>query len=669
VARRVEAQAIGAAATQDAGAADELRILLVDDRPENLQALEAVLSPLGVPLASATSGSQALRLLLERDYAVILLDVRMPGLDGIETARLIKSRERSRDIPIVFLTAARDDVEDIVRGYEVGAIDYVLKPFDADLLRSKVAIFVELQRSRRALERSEATLRASFEAAPIGKTLLDSELRIVRANPAFGRLVDREIAELEGVKVTDLCDPADRGTLLNALERISHDGQEGADSLDDGIDLRLESKLGTEVWVSLVASSIETTELTQQLLLAQWIDLSSRRRAEQARADLLLEQSARTQAEAIAERLHKLQELTDALGSLSLGPLLTELAVRISVLFGADASEVLVEGDGEHPLVVRASGGHVLAPDDDAGWPSHEQSGEWVETRLRIERTALGMLSLHLPARAAFGPSDMSLLHDAADRAALAIRQAQLYEEEHRIAGELQRGLLPKRLPVVEGIELAAHYQAAGGVTAEVGGDWYDAFALVGGRLGLIVGDVAGRGIPAASTMGQLRSIIRAFALGEQRHPPGEVLTRLNRYQLALGEDQLFTVVYAIIDPQDATITWANAGHLPPLMLSQPGEPRYLHGGAYPMGIEDSEYKTMNERLEHGGALMLYTDGLVERRGESLDAGLARLAEAAAAGPEEPAAMCKRVLEQVMPPESQLHDDVTALIAKITQPG
>src|SRR5205085_3167645 len=129
-------------------------------------------------------------------------DVRMPGLDGLEIARLIKGRARTRDIPIVFLTAAKSELEDILMGYGIGAVDYVLKPFDPDLLRSKVAVFAELEASRRALKRSEALLRGAFEAAPIGKTLLDADWRIIRANPAFARLVGWSLAELQDTPVT-----------------------------------------------------------------------------------------------------------------------------------------------------------------------------------------------------------------------------------------------------------------------------------------------------------------------------------------------------------------------------------------------------------------------------------------------------------------------------------
>ena len=128
----------------DLTAVRPLPILLVDDQPENLRTLEAVLEPLGHPLVTASSGHGALRMLLEQDFAMILLDVRMPGLDGLETAELIKQRARTRDVPIVFLTAARDEVENIARAYGLGAVDYLLKPFDPELLRSKVMVFTEL---------------------------------------------------------------------------------------------------------------------------------------------------------------------------------------------------------------------------------------------------------------------------------------------------------------------------------------------------------------------------------------------------------------------------------------------------------------------------------------------------------------------------------------------
>jgi CheY-like chemotaxis protein len=134
------------------------RILLVDDRPENLLALEAILDSLGQTLVRANSGEEALKALLADDFAVILLDVQMPGMDGFETAAHIKRRERTRDIPIIFLTAINREPQHAFRGYSAGAVDYLAKPFDPWVLRAKVSVFVDLHRKNRQLREQAALL-------------------------------------------------------------------------------------------------------------------------------------------------------------------------------------------------------------------------------------------------------------------------------------------------------------------------------------------------------------------------------------------------------------------------------------------------------------------------------------------------------------------------------
>ena len=125
--------------------AANVEILMVDDRPENLLALEAILEPLGHKLVRAQSGEEALRAVLSHDFAVILLDVQMPGMNGFEVARIVKSRERTRHIPIIFLTAISKEDEYVFTGYSVGAVDYLFKPFQPEILRSKVAALVDLR--------------------------------------------------------------------------------------------------------------------------------------------------------------------------------------------------------------------------------------------------------------------------------------------------------------------------------------------------------------------------------------------------------------------------------------------------------------------------------------------------------------------------------------------
>ncbi len=141
------------------GSEERCDLLLVDDRPENLMALEAILEPLGQHIVRADSGEAALRCLLEREFAVILLDVQMPGLNGFETAQLIKSRERTKYVPIIFLTAINMDAEFVFQGYSVGAVDYIAKPYQPAILRSKVSVFVDLYLQRRRLAEQEQALR------------------------------------------------------------------------------------------------------------------------------------------------------------------------------------------------------------------------------------------------------------------------------------------------------------------------------------------------------------------------------------------------------------------------------------------------------------------------------------------------------------------------------
>ena len=139
-----------------------VKLLLVDDRPENLLALEAILEPLGQILMSAHSGDEALKCVLQHDFACILLDVQMPEMNGFDAAQIIKSREKSRYIPIIFLSAINKEDAYVFKGYSMGAVDYVFKPFNPDVLRSKVAVFVDLYMKQEQL-RHQAELLAESE--------------------------------------------------------------------------------------------------------------------------------------------------------------------------------------------------------------------------------------------------------------------------------------------------------------------------------------------------------------------------------------------------------------------------------------------------------------------------------------------------------------------------
>jgi two-component system, sensor histidine kinase and response regulator len=159
------------------GAVERVNILLVDDQPANLVALEAMLQGLGQNLVTADSGREALKRMMGQDFAVILLDVKMPEMDGFETASLIRQRDKSRDTPIIFLTAADRSQTEAVRGYAVGAVDYLVKPVVPEFVRSKVAVFVELAKKNALLRRQAELLRESEQAA---RDLAETRAALVR---------------------------------------------------------------------------------------------------------------------------------------------------------------------------------------------------------------------------------------------------------------------------------------------------------------------------------------------------------------------------------------------------------------------------------------------------------------------------------------------------------
>jgi CheY-like chemotaxis protein len=216
------------------------KILLVDDRPENLLALEAILSALDQTLVRASSGEEALKALLTDDFAVILLDVQMPGMDGFETAAHIKRRERTRDIPIIFLTAINHGPHHTFRGYAAGAVDYISKPFDPWVLRAKVSVFVDLYMKNCQLREQAALLRLQLEqGAPSGAAV--EPAGAAGAKESVGLLAElsarlaavEEQAEALGKQLDGSADAAAVATAAH-LERKLTGLRRALDALDPG---------------------------------------------------------------------------------------------------------------------------------------------------------------------------------------------------------------------------------------------------------------------------------------------------------------------------------------------------------------------------------------------------------------------------------------------------
>jgi PAS domain S-box-containing protein len=658
--------------------ADAPAVLLVDDREENLLALGAVLEPLPCRLVSVKSGEDALKALLQADFAVVLLDVQMPGMDGFETAELIKGRERTRAMPIIFVTAISKERHHVFRGYSAGAVDYVFKPYDPGILRSKVAVFLELDAKSRAAARSEAILRAAFDDAPIGMARLDLDGRVAEANRALAALLGHRPADMRDRLLDDFVYPDDLRAETDTRARLDADVLTAYE-----LEARLVTAGREAIPCMLSFSRARPGGGVADVIVVQVQDLRERRRAEAERAQRVREQAARAEAERTSERLRAIQRISDAaLGTLAFDDLVPELLKRTVEALSVDTAAVLLHEDNGATVIYQAAGsGRAAATVQRRARPLAESASKeaaeaipitsllgdavtsTVEAPLIVDGKDIGALHVGTLFARDFSDDDRGLLRLAADRAAIGIQRARLFQREHSIAEELQRSLLPAQLPQLPGFATGARYFPAG-ADSQVGGDWYDTVLQPGGQLLLIVGDVAGRGIAAASTMGQLRSALRAYAL--DGHSPASLLERLNAFQIGLRNRGMTTLALISVDPATGELRFAKAGHPPALMVDADGRSTWLDGvTGIPLGaVDDPTYTEGSAKLTPGATLVLYTDGLVELRGEPLDRGFERLAAATVAAPDAIDPLCDAILAGTLTnPDGD--DDVTLLVLRM----
>jgi serine phosphatase RsbU (regulator of sigma subunit) len=323
----------------------------------------------------------------------------------------------------------------------------------------------------------------------------------------------------------------------------------------------------------------------------------------------------------------------------------------VSEIWPEVPDELLVENaiDDEHLQIIRELG-----------------IGSAMVVPLKARGSVLGALTLVASdSERRYGDADLELAEELARRAALAVDNAMMFRREHEAAVTLQRSLLPHSLPEIEGLEFAAVYEpAAPGL--EVGGDWYEVVTLDDGTVGLTIGDIAGRGIAAAAVMGRVRPALRAYVL--DGHTPAEAMERLDRLMRESDASQMTTVLHLHFDPTAGAIEYVRAGHPPALLRLPDGSVEKLAGeGTPPLGVLDAiEYRTHHATMPPGSLLLLYTDGLIERRDDDVDAGLERLRAALAEAPSG-AADCLRWLSERFSTDA-IPDDV-AMLAMATAPS
>ncbi|GAB2574508.1 SpoIIE family protein phosphatase [Streptomyces capparidis] len=275
--------------------------------------------------------------------------------------------------------------------------------------------------------------------------------------------------------------------------------------------------------------------------------------------------------------------------------------------------------------------------------------------------TVLGRMLFVRGRRRPFDHEDVRTATKVAAEGALRLHNARTHLLESQAAAALQRSMLPTSPPKLPGVRIAHHYRP-GDRQAQVGGDWFDAVQLPGGRVALIVGDVMGHGLHSAAVMGQLRTAVQTMAALDL--PPAQLLRHLDNLAHRLGEDHLATCVYAVYDPVQRTLTLANAGHVPPVLYRADGPSELLQvpEGA-PIGVGGVPFETVEIPVPDGSWLVLCTDGLVEVREEGgIGAGLAALCENVIEPDQTPEEVCDAILGRLHTEDRS--DDVALLVAK-----
>lgn len=536
-----------------------------------------------------------------------------------------------------------------------------------DRLRSQQ---IETAESARRLSQSEARTRLVLDNSPDAFVTIDRDGIIRVWNVAAERMFGWPASEAIGKPFRALATPPEF--------RARHDARRTAlvENTDpvatQTYDVELQRRDGTRFPAE---STVSKVEVQGEVLLSGFIrDLTDRRRRQEEREALMREQAAREEAERVAELVSGMQLLVDAaLAHSTLDDILSDLVTRVRGVLQADAASIHLVEEGR--LVLRAaSDGSPAAPFTGEAFagrvaearepllvqdPGPEEVASVIGVPLLAEGDVGGVVVASAAPPRRFTADDLSILRLAADRVALAIDHARVYEREHNIAVTLQRSLLPERAPHLPGLEVAWRYLPAAD-EAEVGGDWYDVMAVPGGGVGLVMGDVAGKGLAAASMVGRLRSALRAYAL--EGHAPARVLEQLNRLIWTEADSQMATLIYLVVDPDEEEVRWVNAGHPPPLLLDGDAQPQYLEGGSsVPLGVLPfPAFEEVAVPMHPGGTVVLYTDGLVERAGEHIDLGLGRLAEAVREAPAEAERLCDHVVRELVP-DGGTPDDVALL--------
>lgn len=624
------------------------RVLVADDNADMREYLARLLAE-DYAVTAVRDGVEALGAATAEPPDLIISDVMMPRLDGLGLLAALRRDPRTAAVPVLLLSA-RAGQEASVDGLAAGADDYLVKPFSALELLARVRTTIRLARLRTQHSRWRAAILDSLQE---GFFVYDADGRVVEMNAACTELLGFGPDGLPYAPPFPWVpgpddDPIAHRQVADALSRARTEPS-------GSVVLPLRHRDGHRVWAAIAYNELHDDE-GRRRLVGTIRDVTAERYTVQRENALA----------AMNQRLAGVSGVPEALRTaLDLLRELWQAGRVLAVTWPRDGEPELTSTDpGDRrwtdlaaPLRARLTevrslpALHATSAEGGAGANVDHPGGRltlWVEP----------------DPRRPLGTEDRTLLALLAGTLAHALRRAHRDDRQREVAIALQRSILgPALLP--DGF--AVRYEPAD-PPLEVGGDWYDVVPLAGDRIGIVVGDCVGRGLAAAAVMGQLRSACRALLL--EANGPAHTLTTLDRFADRLPGALCTTVFCGVLDPATGTLTYSSAGHPPATLVHSDGSSEFLDaGGSVPLAVRiPAARPEATAVVPVGSLLMLYTDGLVERRRESLDDGIDRATSVAHGARDAELADLATTLMSGLRPADGYEDDVALLLYRRSVP-
>jgi PAS domain S-box-containing protein len=625
-------------------------VLIADDNADIRAYLARLLTGAGYQVSTVQDGQQALEEARVRTPELIISDVMMPRLDGLQLLLALRADPRTEAIPVILLSA-RAGQEASIEGLHAGADDYLVKPFAAAELLARVRANVELARTRNHHARWRTALINSLQEAFF---VCDENGAVIEINTSFTDILGYGP---EGLPYQPMHPWWPDATTEEAAHReVAAAFATLMENSQGSYTIPVTHRLGHRVWVNATFNRAQDPDSGRAVTVGTFRDVTAEHYVIQRDTALAALNMRLSQApdlgQATTGALAELQRLWDA--GQTWGVVFRPGAVPVvSTVAGppvswmelAESDRAAITGLRDGPNLTPA-----LAGADSAG--------------IRLEHPhGVMVLWLDLGSARRFTEHDRLLLSLLAGSLAQGLTRAHQIDQQRETALALQRAILgPAQLPH----GFAVRYEPAA-TPLEIGGDWYDTIALPDGRIGIVVGDCVGRGLPAAAVMGQLRSACRALLL--QDPSPARTLMTMDHFAAATPGALCTTVFCGVLDLQTGQLTYASAGHPPGIIAHRDGQTDLLsEGRSLPLAVRPGAIRGQAEHTMPARAtMMLYTDGLIERRRHSLNDGIGSASKTLHKGRDIDIDQLAAHVMDELTPSGGFDDDVAFLLYR--QPG